>query len=222
MATEFNTAAERWAPASENDEDPRFTVGWTSAAIAIHSILQIPTPMFLRLGIDGQRPILIDFQHHAFDWDTSLALLPSLPSNVSIETEPAWSFGPSLFPLPGRSLDQLLWTVGLHSFRDQPASWLNDTDRYRLCRWPNFPELEFTVEQMKLTAILANLSLTPSELAATAHTSLGDAQRVINALSLMGILVETPVSQMPALPQFTRREPAPAGLFARLRERLGF
>ena len=222
MAREYDPWAQGRAPGSTTDDDVRVDVGWTGVATAMHSILQISTPMFLRLGVAGYQPILIDFRHHSFECDTSLALLPSEPSSVSFDSEPAWTFGPSLFPLPGRSLDQLLWSIGLLSFRDLPASWLNDTDRYRLTRWPNFPQLEFTAEQMTLTAVLASRALTAFELADAARSSLGEAQRVVNALSLMGVLTEQPTSTFATSERVSFAPPAPLGVVARLRDRFGW
>ena len=203
--------------------DLAYTRGWSSAAIAVHSILSISTPMFLRLRVDGHPSLLVDFRHHAYDWATPAEYFPADPASVMVETEPTTDSAPALFLLPGRNLDSLLWMMGLNSFGDVSASWLRPGDRYRLIRWPNLSQLRHTVAQMHMTAMLGNAALTPVELASVAGVPLADAQRLINALSLMGILEATPAAEAPAPLSARAVQSAPAhGLFARLRARLGF
>ena len=196
-------------------------VGWTSAAIAVHSILQIPIPMFLRLEPAGFGPITIDFRHHAFEWGTRLEDFPDEPATVLVETEPTTATEPPIFALPGQDLDTLLWVMGLHSFQDDRAFWLRPGDRYRLTRWPDLTSLDHTIDQMRMVAMLGNISLSVEQLAEAADVELAVAQRLVNALSLMGVVesaIETharPVDEAPT--------PVPArGLFSRLRAKLGF
>lgn len=203
--------------------DAPFTRGWSSAAVAVHSILSISTPMFLRLRVDDHPSLLVDFRHHAYDWSTPIERFPSHPANVDVETEATTESAPALFVLPGRSLDGLLWMMGLNSFGDLPASWLRPGDSYHLVRWPNLSQLRHTVAQMHMTAMLGNAALTPAQLANVAGVTLADAQRLINALSLMGILEASRGPEAPEPVSARRVIDTPAhGLFARLRVRLGF
>lgn len=195
-----------------------YTVGWTRAAIAVHSMLQIPVPMFLRLEADEHPPLVIDFRHHAFDWAVAMADFPAHPLEVTVETEPTTAEAAPLFALPGRNLDSLLWEIGQHSFAGMPASWLRPGDRYKLTRWPNLTEHAHTLTQMRMTAMLGNVFLTADELAVAADVELASAQSLLNAFSLMGIL-QTSSEAAVAVPVVA--PVASRGLFDRLRERLG-
>lgn len=194
-------------------------VGWTSAAIAVHSILQIPIPMFLRLEPAGHGPITIDFRHHAFEWGTELRDFPDEPATVLVETEPTTMDEPPLFPLPGANLDTLLWTMGQHSFQDASAFWLRQGDHFRLTRWPDLTSLDHSIDQMRMIAMLGNIALSVEQLAEAANVELGQAQRLVNALSLMGVLesaVEARAAARVAVAPSAHRS-----LFSRLRDKLG-
>lgn len=197
-----------------------FGPGWTSAAIAVHSVREIATPMLMQLNVADHGSIVIDFRHHAFAWDTAVTTFPAAPSSVSVYTQTVSESTPAPFPLPGYDLDPLLWFVGLNSFAGERASWLRADERYRLLRWPNLTGLRHSIDQMRMIALLSNSSLGPSELASAVQTSPAEAQRLINALSLMGILRVSAESPAP----LTRPRAATAqepSLFQRLRKRLG-
>jgi len=203
------------------------TVGWSAAAIAVRSILQISTPLLLRLVPQGHEPIYIDFRHHAFLWPTPISAFPAIPLSVDVETEPVPEGAPPLFDPPGQNLDNLLWPIGLNAFGGQSASWLRPNDRYRLKRWPNFTEMNHTVEQMRMTALLGTVALTPEELADAVGADVRVARQLVNALSLMDILLVSNVVAAPAeaAPETraTLRESATSrdSLFSRLRKRIG-
>lgn len=192
-------------------------IGWASAAVAIHSVRRIPTPVLLRLDVVGFGALMVDFRHHAFEWETPLERFPEDPGAVLVETHPTTPDGPAPFELPGRDLDGLLWLVGQHAFRDR-ASWLWSDDRYRLTRWPNLAELPITLEQVRMTAMLGNVAATPAELAAAVGVPVESAQRLVNAYSLMGILRSAPAAVAPV----AQATPPARGLLARLRTRLGW
>lgn len=210
--------------------------GWTAAAFAVRSVLQIPTPLLLRLHPEGFEPLYIDFRHHAFDWSQPFADFPANPTHVDIETEPAPAGSPPLFDLPAQNLDNLLWAIGISSFDGEVASWLRPGDRYKLTRWPNFTEVPHSVDHLRLTAILGSAYLTQEELARIGRVDLRTARSLINALSLMNVLaatstapdqsavapvstsVATPPSQAPSVSEASA---TPPGLFSRLRHRLG-
>ena len=196
-------------------------VGWTSAAIAVHSILQIPIPMFLRLEPAGYGPITIDFRHHAFEWGTSLADFPDEPATVLVETEPTTHDEPPLFALPGAHLDPLLWVMGLHSFQDARAFWLRPGDHYKLTRWPDLAAIDHTMDQMRMIAMLGNISLSVEQLAVAANVDPAQAQRLVNALSLMGVLESAQESRAVAVATPQPVASAHRSLFSRLRAKLG-
>ena len=203
-------------------EAPPELAGWAGAAMAIHACQQMAMPMTLRLDVSGHDVIAIDFAFNAFDWSGSLAELPAEPASVRVETRPGTADSPSL-ELPGRPLDPLLWSIGMHAFDDEPAPWLAPEHRYRLRRWPSLSGLDVSLDQVRMVAMLGNAFATADELAAAAHTTTADATRLINALSVAGILRRS--NNAPA-PQIAGRTDAPTtsgttGLFARLRERWG-
>jgi hypothetical protein len=194
--------------------------GWTSAAIAICSIMQIPAPMLLRLIPEGFEPIYVDFRFRAFVWPHSIASFPAHPAYVDVETESTPINSPPLFELPGQSLDALLWAIGSNAFNGQQASWMNPRETYRLKRWPNLTVLELSADQVRLASLLANGYFTAATLAEAAEVDLETTQRALNALSLMGILVVSTETDDPAVVV----APSPAasvGLLSRLRDRLG-
>lgn len=209
-------------------EAPPALTGWAGAASAIHSIRQMAMPMTLALDLAGHPTIRIDFAFHAFAWAGELAELPADPVSVLVETRPAIPDQPSI-ELPGRGLDPLLWTIGWHAFGDEPAPWLRAGDRYRLRRWPSLSEVDPTLDQVRMIAMLGNAFATADELAAAARTPPADARRLVNAFAVLGILRRS--AGAPALEAIA---PAPeavsagapdsrgtGGLLGRLRERWG-
>ncbi len=209
------------AKTSADISDIPYTVGWTRAAIAVHSILQLSSPMFVRLTADRTPPLLIDFRHHAYAWQLRLDEFPTDPIAVDVETEPTTAEAPALFALPGRSLDGLLWVMGINSFAGMEASWMRPGDRYKLTRWPNLIEHAHTLTQMRMTAMLGNVFLNAQELATAAGTEISEAQRLINAFSLMGILQRSGEISAPAVVPASPETTEARGLFGRLRDRLG-
>lgn len=199
------------------------TPGWTSAAVAVHSLREIATPMLMQLNVAELGSIVIDFRHHAFAWDTEVAVFPTDPASVTVYTQAVHMDSPAAFPLPGYDLDPLLWSMGLNSFSGEPASWLKPEGRYRLRRWPNLTGLRHSIDQMRMISLLANTFLTAAELAQATETDPREAQRLLNALSLMGILRVSMESATPLIRtrQVTSPAQAEPTLFQRLRKRLG-
>ena len=197
-------------------EEPPACEGWTSAAIAICSILQFANPMVLRLGFDGHEPLLIDFQHRAYRWATPLENFPSDPGAIQVETEPVYPGAAPLFEANGRDLDGLLWMIGGAAFPGQPASWLRAGESYRLTRWPNITAFGITPDEVRMTALLGSGYFTASQLALQSGVTTTEAQRLLNAFSLMGILHSVVGEPEPVRPPAAR-----SGLFRRLRDRLG-
>jgi hypothetical protein len=217
MTVDANRVAEE--PASVSMGFP-VTVGWTHAAIAVHSVLRLETPVNVRMHIEMHGPLLIDFRHHAFSWSTPLDIFPVDAVHTGLETEPTSADAPPFFELPGQDLDGLLWEMGINSFGGAAAYWLPPGERYRLTRWPNLTQHRHSMQQMQMMAVLGNTYVSTSELAALAGVDESEAQRLINALSLMRILNRT--SEAPATAVAPQSAAAKRqSLFGRLLKRLG-
>ncbi|HEX4058844.1 MAG TPA: hypothetical protein VHX87_11075 [Galbitalea sp.] len=217
MAVDANSIAQE--PASVSTGFP-VTVGWTHAAIAVNSALRLNTQVNLKMLIEMHGPLLIDFRHHAFSWSTPLEIFPVDAVHTGIETEPTGPNAPPYFELPGQDLDDLLWEMGINSFGGARAYWLPAGERYRLTRWPNLTRHRHNIQQMQMMAVLGNTFVSTSELAKLAGTEESEAQRLINALSLMRILTRT--SEAPAAEVVPQTAAAKRqSLFGRLRKRLG-
>lgn len=195
--------------------------GWASAATAIHAVRRMPVPVLLRIDVVGTGSLLIDPRTTTYGGGLPVDALPREPAAVHIETRPV-DAGTAGFDTPTGDLDALLWSIGERSFGDRPASWLWANDRYRLVRWPGITQIRIGLDDIRIFAALAATHLAVPELAAAANVELGQAQRVVNALSLMGYL-ETSSSAPPPTPRSpaTAEETAARGLFGRLRRRLG-
>lgn len=202
-------------------EAPPDLAGWAGAASAVHAIQQMPTPVTLRLDVEGHGVIAIDFVYNAFEWAGSLTEFPDAPVSVLVETRPGLLDAASV-ELPGRPLDPLLFSIGYHAFGDGPATWLDPAHRYRLRRWPSLSDIPISLDQVRMIAMIGNAFATADELAAAAHTPPAEARRLVNALSVMGILRRS--AGAPALETTVTQggeRPASTGLFSRLRQRWG-
>ncbi len=204
-------------------EAPPELAGWAGAATADHACQLLAVPMTLRLDVAGHDVIAIDFAYNAFDWSGSLEEFPAQPASVLVETRPGVPDAPT-FELPGRPLDPLLWSIGFHAFGDEPAPWLTPGYRYRLRRWPALSGVDIGLDQVRMIAMLGNAFATAGELAAAAGTRPGDAQRLINGLSVAGLLRRSAGAAPPeAVDQddLATASGRTTGLFARLRELWG-
>jgi hypothetical protein len=196
------------------------TVGWTQAAIAVSSVMVLKTPMNLKMNIEMHGPLLIDFGRHAFSWSTPLEHFPVDAVHTGLETLPGGPEAPPLFELPGQDLDGLLWEMGINSFDGKPAFWLSSGERYRLARWPNLTQHSHNMRQVKMIAVLGNAYVSTSELATYAGVEEGEAQRLVNALSLMRILSRSAEAPAAAVVPVTAAAEK-RSLFGRLRKRMG-
>lgn len=207
-------------PAPQQPGSFPVSVGWTQAAIAISSVMVLKTPMNLKMNIEMHGPLLIDFARHAFAWSTPLEHFPVDAVHTGLETIPGGAGAPPMFEPPGQDLDGLLWQIGLNSFDGAPAFWLSSGERYRLTRWPNLTQHSHNLRQVRMIAVLGNAYVSTEELARYSGVEVAEAQRLINALSLMRILsrsVEAPPAVAAPEPAAEKRQ----SLFGRLRQRLG-
>jgi hypothetical protein len=205
-------------------EAPPELAGWAGAATAVHACQLMALPITLRLDVAGHEVIAIDFAFNAYDWSGSLTDLPARPASVLIETRLGVADTPS-FELPGRTLDPLLWWIGLNAFGDEPAPWLVSGSRYRLRRFPALSGVPVDLDQVRMIAMLGNAYATAAELAVAARTSVEDAQRLINGLAVAGLLrrsADAPAPETALGNGLGKVAGHPTvGLFARLRERWG-
>lgn len=171
--------------ASRHAAAPQLAPGWGPAAIAINSFRRIENPLVLFLQPQGHGTIVIDLMAHEFNWTTPLSAFPADPGVVAVGTQPVTLNSPSPLQRPGQDLDALLWLIGLAAFPRGRAPWLAPDEKVRLRRWPYFEALEHTAEQEKLIKVLARGFMTVDKLAAAAKADRAEAQRVVNALSLM-------------------------------------
>jgi hypothetical protein len=196
------------------------TVGWTQATIAVSSVMVLKTPMNLKMNIEMHGPLLIDFGRHAFSWSTPLENVPLDAVHTGLETIPGGPDAPPMFELPGKDLDALLWQMGINSFDGAPAFWLSPGERYRLTRWPNLTQHSHNMSQVRMIAVLGNAYVSTAELAKYSGVEEAEAQKLVNALSLMRILSRS--ADAPAAPMIVETAAAKRqSLFGRLRKRLG-
>ncbi len=203
-------------------EAPPELTGWAGAATAVHACQLMAVPMTLRLDVAGHDVIAIDFAYNAYEWSTSLDDFPQHPEAVLVETRPGLVEGPTIV-LPGQDLDPLLWSIGYHAFGDDPAPWLVPGNRYRLRRWPSLSGIAVDLDQVRMIAMLGNAFATADELAAATGARVEEARRLINALSVAGILRRS-AGAPPLEEAILTRTPTtsgPTGLFARLRQKWG-
>ena len=207
---------DRRARASEPAPDPG---GWASAAMAIHAIRRMPTPVLLRIDVVGVGSIMIDPRREGYT-GLPVELLPARPSVVRVETHPADA---STAPpdQPQQDLEAVLWFIGINAFDGERASWLWPGDRYHLTRWPRVTRIAIEADTLTMFAALGSTTVTADELADVAEAPLEHAQRTINALSLMGLLDASSTTPPPVPPRAAQRAEV-RGLFGRLRESLGF
>ena len=182
---------------------PTAPTGWSGAAMALHAIRRMPSPMIVSLRPDALDPMLVDMRGYVYQWPLPLEQFPARPDSVIIgtraidEAEPAFAGVDYSYTRPafaGQPLDPLLWLIGTHAFDGGRASWLRAGDRYRLYRWPELEKLPVTDDQVRIIKTSARGFMTVEKLAAKSGLDLDSVQRVVNALSLMGLLRRHPAA----------------------------
>ncbi len=182
-------------PADAPSENLTLGDAWAEVAMVLYSIMQNSQPVIAEMSVAGTDTIQIDFRFRAFSTDVPIENLPCAPIRAAIRTVTAQPEWPPAFALPGQSLDKLLWFVGINAFSGAPAPWIKPEERYRLQRWPNFTEMSYRPEHMRMTALIGNAFLSPEEIALQARVPVETAVRMINAYSLMGLLQATVVPE---------------------------
>lgn len=99
---------------------------------------------------------------------------------------------------PGiRSLDALLWRVGLRDEAGTAGDWARENTPVALRRWPDFGHLGAHRPHLTMTSLLTRRAHTVAELAAGAGSTPEQAIAFLNACALLG-LVRTEQSRLPA------------------------
>lgn len=85
-------------------------------------------------------------------------------------------------------LDERIWLIARDSFDDEDSDVFLAGERFKLTRWPHLGLQSQTLNQMRMTAMLDLMFLSVHELALAADVVEGEAQRLVKAFNLMGIL----------------------------------
>lgn len=165
--------------------------------------------------------LAIDWGRKDYWWNGAPAVFPADPTIASIRM--LRGDGAQLpflreSPLP---LEPLLWNMGIAAFPNSQAWWFAEGSRYRATRWPNYPVLDHDADQVRMTAMLGSAALTPVELALAANVEPDAAQRLLNALGLLGLVRELPAEETDGTVRTPDAPTERKGLFSRLRARLG-
>ncbi len=148
----------------------------------------MPTPMLLTITSADISPVWIDFSRMRYYTERPIAELPDTPGGVTLYAQP---IPPGETPYPWvdwRPAAALLWQIGGLAFGGERAAWLRPGDRYHLERWPNITELPHTQDETRMVAALAEGYLTAQEIALVTGNTTESATRVLNMLSLLGVL----------------------------------
>ena len=170
---------------------PSATPGWGPPATAVQGFRRLEQPVALLLQPEGMPPAVLDLMKHEYVWALPLTQFPVDPGQVLVATQPITRDTPSPIRGSGDDLDALLWLIGLHAYPGRRAPWLAADEKFRLRRWPYFEALVHTPEQAKVVKALARGFMTVEKAASSAKVEPAEAQRVVNALSLMTALRRT-------------------------------
>ncbi len=194
-------------------------IGWTRVAMVLRS-LQEESHAIVLVELVGAGQIVIDWARRSYWWTSQPEAFPMSPRIARVRVARGnGSEVPFVQEQPGK-LDALLWYVGRAAFASEQAWWLSEGDSYRVLAWPNFTGVAHEPDDVRMVAMLASTALTTTQLAAVAGVEHEKAERLVNALSLMDLLLAVPAVEAPPV----AAEPAPVkreGLFERLRSRLG-
>lgn len=194
--------------------------GWARLAMVLQGLHRTAHAIIVVDMADGGN-LAIDWGRKDYWWNGAPEVFPADPTIASIRM--MRGDGAQLpflreSPLP---LEPLLWNVGIAAFPTSQAWWFSDDSRYRAIRWPNYTVLDHDPDQVRMTALLGNAALTPGELALAAHVEPAAAQRLLNALGLLGLVREFPAGEATPAASPVDVPTERGGLFARLRARLG-
>lgn len=237
------------SPAFESPTQAEPTT-WEHLALSLYAIQHGPRDarILLELGeasaaTPGEPAMaaIADFQARSFTCTApARALRDHSGASMRMQTLPPpfaapvpGPFANALRDTPAMPLEVLLWIVGVRAFSGRLAPWLQTRTAYGLARWPDFTKLPHGMEDLLLTALLANGHYTPAALVKAARLEPARVADALNAFSLMGLLdgrrpPAAPESAAPApAPSLQAPVPSPAApkptknLFSRLWSKLG-
>jgi hypothetical protein len=161
--------------------------GWTEVAVAVARARRSAEPTLLTARVDGHAPLVVDVAAGLWWWDADLTTFPAAPGHVDVVLSPR-DGDEEARRGPGRPLAPLMWLVGLGSFPGELAWWLQPDDRHRLTVEPDLTTLPHEPAQAEMIGLLAAAPHTVKELSTAAAVPCGEARRVVNALSVAGLL----------------------------------
>lgn len=91
-----------------------------------------------------------------------------------------------------KSVDVLLWKIGLREFGGPAAAWARDATPVRLRRWPDFGHLGAYRPHLAMTSQLTRAAMTPRDLAAAVGCDEGQVCAFLNACALLGLIQVEP------------------------------
>ncbi len=186
--------------------------GWERLAVVLQT-LQHEEPAVLAVEFLDRPPLSIDWSRGYFWWDVPVGTAAFAPRISRLRMARGVRL-PHVLEDPN-DIPQLVWLMGQSAFDGGTAWWATPGARYTLDRWPDLGSLPHTPAQMRMTALLGTDAFTVEELAAAARVPDVEAQRLITALDLLGLLGVREGEPL------RRPRRASGGLFARLRTRFG-
>lgn len=87
-----------------------------------------------------------------------------------------------------KSLDVLLWKIGLRQAGGPAAVWARDGNALRLRRWPDFGHLGAHRPHLAMTSQLTRVAMTPTELASAVGCEQDHVRAFLNACALLDLV----------------------------------
>jgi hypothetical protein len=164
--------------------------GWLALAQAIRASRSSSQPGVFKVTIDNNGPVWIDLRSNTYSSPFPIGEVGTGNNAVRFEAIAVGSDATSPVGGRGQNVEQFLWIAGLKAVNGESAPWVTPGARFRLKYWPNLAKLPHTLSQMGMAARLASGTMSVEDVARACKTEVAQAQNLINALSLMGLLNE--------------------------------
>jgi hypothetical protein len=192
-------------------------------------------PEILELAVPGQAPIVVIecWRKQYFlpaegpkvlSGDSWTTLLGQLGEDCEIRAAPATRIAHLACPAPRRTLDRLLWRLGVTT--SQLLRWLPAHAQFQLRRWPDFGALGTQAKFIKLAAMLVRQASTVETLVRDGRMQRTEVIAFLNGCELCGLLkVTAPSAEVRSVPTSVSQPVVPAaagmrGLLGRIRSAL--
>ncbi len=192
--------------------------GWNQVASEIKRILDYAPNTVIRLAVQDKGILTIDPKYQAYQWSSPLTEFPLEIGSATLDAKKVEDGDPAILTQPGSEMGDILWLIGYNAFKGSRATWLNDNERYKLQKWPNLTSLGVGMEVVLISATLGNTPASAEELALSGGVSKEQANNIVNALSLMGLLSVHPYQGKTKFKGISNNKDS---LFNRLRQRWG-